>query len=150
MPAYDETRWVGYLEGLGMGRFLIDQVRGHIGEYRIAFGSSPEYIFVENPVDPLGKVEFTNLVLLSGTTYIEFALNQPSNSITIFNFSKEINRIVMPVMQQVAFGEITEGSRLTVQLLNNLEIIAFFMAAGANCEDLMEMVRRYFIPAIAG
>jgi hypothetical protein len=150
MPAYDELQLAGYLEGLRMNRSQIERVKGFIGDFKMAMGAPPEYVFVENPVDPLGSAEFTNLILLSGSVYLEFSLNQPNDTITILNTSKHINRIVMPVMQQVSFGEIKENSRLTVQILNDLQVIGFFMASGANCGDLLEVVKRYFIPAISG
>ena len=148
MPAYDEFDLNGYFEGLGISGSLIDQIKGHISEYKIVIGAAPEFIFVENPVNPFGSVEFSNLILLAGTTYAEFSLNQPNRTITFVNMAKHLNRIVIPVIQQATFGDITERSRLTVQICNDLQVIGFFMASGANCNDLLEMVKRYFIPAI--
>jgi hypothetical protein len=149
MPVYDELQVNGYLEGLGMSGPLIERIRDHVSEYKIAIGASPEFVFVENPVTPLGSVEFSNLILLSGKTYMEFSLNQPSRTITFINMARHINRIVIPTIQQATFGEITERSRVTVQIYNDLQVIGFFMASGANCGDLLEMVKRYFIPAVA-
>jgi hypothetical protein len=148
MPAYDQLHLNGYCEGLGMSGSLIDQIKRHVSEYRIATGAAPEFLFVENPVSPLGSVEFSNLILLTGKTYAEFSLNQPSRTITFVDIANNINRIVMPVIQQATFGEITERSRLTVQICNDLQVIGFFMASGANCDDLLEVVKRYFIPAV--
>jgi hypothetical protein len=149
MPAYDGSTVMGYLERLRMSPLVQSRTEGFISEFEDATGSLPDFIFVENPTDALGGVDFSNLILLSGNMYIEFSLNQPNRTITFLNIGKNINRIIVSNLQQSSFsGGYNENSRLTVQIFNGLEVIGFFEASGDNCGDLLEMLKRYFIPAI--
>ena len=62
-----------------------------------------------------------------------------------------INRIVMSGLQQASFsGPFAENSRLTVQIFRNMEVVGFFEASGDNCGDLLDMLKKYFIPSING
>ena len=151
MPLYHETTVRGYLEGLRMSALMKSRIEEFIAEYQTAIGSSPEFMFVENPLDALGGIDFSNLILLSGNMYMEFSLNQPNRTITFLNIDKNVNRIVMSNLQQPSFnGRFTEASRMTVQTFNSMEVIGFFEASGENCGDLLEMLKTYFIPAISG
>lgn len=149
MPAYDGSTVRGYLERLRMSALMQSRTEGFIAEYEDATGSLPEFIFVENPIDALGGVDFSNLVLLSGNMYMEFSLNQPNRTITFLNIEKNINRILVSNLQQSSFSTAySDNSRLTVQIFNGMVVIGFFEASGENCADLLEMLKRYFIPAI--
>ena len=149
MPAYDGSTVRGYLERLRMSALMQSRTEGFIAEYEDATGSLPEFIFVENPIDALGGVDFSNLILLSGNMYMEFSLNQPNRTITFLNIEKNINRILVSNLQQSSFSATySDNSRLTVQIFNGMVVIGFFEASGENCADLLEMLKRYFIPAI--
>lgn len=150
MPSYDPVQLRGYLEGLRMSTIMIERIVGFIDEYRVMMGAPPEFVFVENPIDALGAVEFSNLILFAGNTYVEFSINEPNRTITLVNIEKSINRMVMPTIQQMSLSEISERSRLTVQIFDDMDVIGYFAASGSNCDELIDMVRRYVIPAISG
>ncbi len=146
MPAYDDANVRSYLDGLGIGPLISERIEGLIHEYSEFLGTPPEFIFVENPVNNIGAVEFSNLILLSGKMYTEFSLNDPNDSATFVDIEKNVNRVIMPLTQEMPFTNITARSRLSVQILNGKEVIGFFVASGRNCADLLEMTRRYFLP----
>jgi hypothetical protein len=149
MPVYDQSTVREYLEHMRMSPLMQSRIEEFTDEYQAAIGSPPEFIFVENPIDALGRVEFSNLVLLSGTMYVEFSLNQPNRTITFFNINKNVTRIVMSDLQQSSFsGQFTESSRVTVRMFNRLEVIGYFEASGDNCGDLLDMLGRYFLPVV--
>jgi len=151
MPIYDGLKLRGYLEHLRMGALMQSRIEEFVEEYQVANGLLPEFIFVENPLNALGGIDFSNLILLSGTMYMEFSLNQPNRTITFLNIDMSINRIVMSGMQQSSFsGPFTDNSRLTVQIFRNMEVVGFFEASGDNCGDLLDMLKKYFIPSING
>jgi hypothetical protein len=151
MPIYDGSTVSGYLERLRMGPLMQSRIEEFVNEYQAANGLLPEFIFVENPINALGGIDYSNLILLSGTMYMEFSLNQPNRTITFLNIDMSINRIVMSGLQQSSFSApSTENSRLTVQIFRNMEAVGFFEASGDNCSDLLDMLKRYFIPSING
>ncbi|HEV2100048.1 MAG TPA: hypothetical protein VGR45_14145 [Stellaceae bacterium] len=151
MPIFDGSNTREYLERLYMSPLMQSRVQEFIAEFQAAIGSPPEFMFVENPTDALGGVEFSNLILLSGKMYMEFSLNQPNRTVTFLNIDRVTNRVVMSNIQQASFyGQFTESSRLTVQIFTGLQAIGFFEASGDNCGDLLEMTKRYFVPAISG
>lgn len=150
MPAYDDLSVRGYLETLGIGPLISERIESLISEYRIFMGEPPEFVFVENPISNAGSVEFSNLILLTGNMYAEFSLSYPNDTVTFLNIDKNVNRMIMPLLQEQPFTNITARSRLTVQICNGLEVIGFFVASGRNCAELLDMVKRYFIPAISG
>jgi len=148
MPVYDKAQTRGYLEELRMSVPMAERVISLIDEFQSFMGTEPEFVFVENPIDALGAVEFSNLICLTGNSYLEFSISQPNRVLTFLNMGKNINRILMPTMHQMSFIEVTERSRLTVQLCTDLQVISFFSASGRNCQYLLDMTKRYFIPAI--
>ena len=148
MPAYDELTLRGYLEEVGIRAPASDRIEQLVREYQILIDATPEFIFVENPVNSLGSIEFTNLILLTGPMYAEFSLNQPNRTVAFLNIRRNVTRIVMPTLRDLSFGNITDRSRLTIQIFKGTELIGFFAASGNNCADLIEMVKRYFIPAL--
>ena len=149
MPVYDGSTVRGYLERLRMSALMQSRTEEFISEYEDAIGLPPEFIFVENPIDSLGGIDFSNLILLSGNMYMEFSLNQPNRTITFLNIYRNISRIVMSNLEQPSFsGRFAENSRLTVQIFNGMEVTGFFEASGDNCADLVEMLKRYFIPTV--
>jgi len=151
MPIYDGSTVRGYLEGLRMSALMQSRIEEFVAEYQTTIGELPEFMFVENPIDALGGIDFSNLILLSGNMYVEFSLNQPGRTITLLNIDKNVNRIVMSNLQQSTFNRrFTENSRLTVQIFNSMEVIGFFEASGENCSHLLEMLKSYFMPAISG
>jgi hypothetical protein len=151
MPVYNQSTVKAYLEGLRMSPLMQGRVEEFIDECRSALGSPPEFIFVENPIDALGGIDFSNLILLSGRMYMEFSLNQPNRAVTFLDIQKNVDRIVMSNLQQSSFGgQFNVNSRVTAQIFKSMEAIGFFEASGANCGDLLDMLKRYFIPSISG
>ena len=75
MPIYDGSSVRGYFEHLRMGALMQSRIEEFVDEYQAANGLLPEFIFVENPINALGGIDFSNLILLSGTMYMEFSLN---------------------------------------------------------------------------
>jgi hypothetical protein len=151
MPVYDESKVKEYLDHLRMSPLMQSRVEEFIDEYEVATGSLPEFIFIENPIDALGGIDFSNLLLLSGRMYMEFSLNQPNRTVTFLNIDKSVDRIVMSNLQQSSFGgRFNVNSRVTVQIFKSMEAIGFFEASGDNCGNLLDMLRRYFTPAISG
>ena len=148
MPAYDDSMLIGYMERLGVGERLAERIGRLIQEYQTFTGMPPEFVLIENPIDDLGVVEFSNLILLQGDMYADFSLSDGNRSVTFVNIPRTINRIVMPIVQNLSFTNITARSRLTVQICNGDDIIGYFNGAGNNCADLLEMVTKYLIPAV--
>ncbi len=148
MPAYDDTTLRGHLEGLGIGMPIIQRIENLIEECKAFMGTPPEFVFVENPNSNSGIVEVSNLILVYGKMYAEFSVNNPNDTVAFLNIDKNVNRIIMPLLQEYPFTNITARSRLTVRIFNGLEEIGFFVASGNNCADLLDMTKRYFIPAV--
>jgi hypothetical protein len=148
MPAYDDAKLRAHLEGMGIGVTIIERIEGLIQEYQTFMGISPEFVFVENPINNAGSVEFSNLILVNGKMYTEFSLTNPNDTIAFLNIPENVNRIIIPIVQEFPLSRITSRSRLTVQIFKGTESIAFFVASGNNCADLLEMVKRYFVSAL--
>jgi hypothetical protein len=149
MPAYDEPMLIGYMEKLGIGERVAERITRLIQEYQSFTGTSPEFVFIENPIDDLGVVQFSNLILFKGDMFADFSLDDSNRSVTFVNISQAINRIVMPIVQNLSFTNITARSRLTIQLCNGDEVVGYFNGAGNNCADLLEMATKYLIPAVS-
>lgn len=150
MPVYDGSTVRGYLDRLGIGMAITERIESLIQEYRIYTDTTPEFIFVENPINNVGSVEFSNLILLTGKMYADCSLNNSNNTVIFLNIPNSINRIVMPTPQELPFTQFSSRSRLTVQIFKGMETIGYFHASGNNCSELLEMMKRYFIPAITG
>ncbi len=148
MPAYDDSMLIGYMERLDIAERAAERVGRLIQEYQNFTQTSPEFIFIENPVDDLGVVDFSNLILLNGGMYADFSLNDGNRSVTFVNIPRTVNGIVMPIVQNLSFTNITPRSRLTVQICNGDDVVGYFNAAGSNCADLLELVTKYLVPAI--
>jgi hypothetical protein len=81
--------------------------------------------------------------------YAEFSLSNPNDTVAFINIPKNVNRLIMPILQELPFTNITAKSRVTAQIYNGTQDIGYFVASGDNCADLLEMLKRYFIPAIS-
>jgi hypothetical protein len=149
MPQYDASKLRGHLEELGIGVSTSQRIVNLVEEYQSFTGTSPEFVFVENPINIGGLVEFSNLILLTGKMYAEFSLSNPNDTVAFINIPKNVNRLIMPILQELPFTNITAKSRVTAQIYNGTQDIGYFVASGDNCADLLEMLKRYFIPAIS-
>ena len=148
MPQYDASKLRGHLEALGIGVSTSQRIENLIEQYQSFTGTLPEFVFVENPINIGGLVEFSNLILLTGKMYAEFSLSNPNDTVASINIPKNVNRLIMPILQELPFTNITPKSRVTAQIYNGMQDIGYFVASGDNCADLLEMLKRYFIPAI--
>ena len=148
MPQYDASKLRGHLEALGIGVSTSQRIENLIAQYQSFTGTLPEFVFVENPINIGGLVEFSNLILLTGKMYAEFSLSNPNDTVAFINIPKNVNRLIMPILQELPFTNITPKSRVTAQIYNGTQDIGYFVASGDNCADLLEMLKRYFIPAI--
>jgi len=147
MPAYDDATLRTYLGELGIGQPITERIEGFVAEYKALMGRDPEFVFVENFVNNAGQTEFPNLALITKTIWAEFTIAAPDSPFLVSNL-RDIDRIFMPKRQDISFGHVTEKSQLTVQYFRGAIAIGYMNAVGTNCEELLELVRRYIIPIL--
>lgn len=151
MPAYNPETLKTYLEGLGSAEPIYEVVKQLIEEYKGFIGNDPEFVFVENIIKNDGLTELQNLSLVTRETYADFLIFSPDKPFFVSNIGSVITRISIPMRRGVCLSKSnssSNSSRLTAQFAAATNLVWYLNASGKNCEELLQMIKTYFVPAL--
>ncbi len=139
-----------YYKMLNLAPPTVERVEFIIRQLIKFTGETPEYVFIENAIDSDGNQQAMNVVLLSETTYQEGVISGASHKFSYRPFHKDrwddFDMVMIQEMQDMTFGDINQKSRIQINLMKGDETYAWFSAAGLNCRELLDMVKKYFWP----
>lgn len=138
-----------YLEGIGAGPALIAKVEAAVHAFVFLCGSDPERIFVCDTVDTVtGDQSYSSVWGFHGGMWME-AREEGSNwDVDISSYVDGIYYLSIQYTEIMLPEQVSERSRLTVEIQTDKLSYSSMSAAGWNCRSLLDIVDELFRPNV--
>ena len=136
-----------YLEGLGAGPALAAKVEEAIRAFVFLCGSEPERIFVCNTVDPdTDEQRYSSIWGFHSQMWMEARGDGPSWDVDISPYAGGIYYLGIQYKELGLPDQVSERSRLFVEIQTDKLSYSSLSAVGLNCQDLLNIIDVLFRP----
>ena len=140
---------IKYLEGLGAGPALSAKVEAAVHAFIFLCGTEPERIFVCDTVDPMtGEKSYSSIWGFHGGMWMEAREDGSTWDVDISSYAEGIYYLSIQYTELKLPDEVSEQSRLSVEIQTDKLSYSSMSATGLNCRSLLHIIDELFRPNI--
>jgi hypothetical protein len=141
--------FTNYLRRLGMTSPLITRASEVYEFYRILVPGPIPGIFVSEYATADGTRQYENLWFFTRRFAMEAKSFVTADNFDIAPYGRRLAALVVR-KEDYDFRKAKEGSRLSVDCVDESAVTYSLRASGLNCDSLRDIVRKFFVPNLTG